>query len=176
MVVGVPGRSYALDVLRERRATTPELRPTDADDIARGFVARQQPGLARAGVDARLVGLAELASVGGVQVVRFEMHADPPPGSASPALDSVEIIALADGFTYTLELRSLSGNTDYLRTVADAMLGTLRATPPQPSMAYRRGLAAMQIGSGLFIAAVLSALVFVALRRRSAVHPSFIER
>jgi hypothetical protein len=102
-----------------------------------------------------------------VQVVAFELRADGFQGSPASALDCTEVaLVLADGFTYTVEVRGPASHAADLREVAAANLATLRATPPTPSAVYRTSLTAMRVAAVVFLAAVLALVLTWRIRRR----------
>jgi hypothetical protein len=169
MVVTAGDWTYSVDILRETRPTTPELRPADAEEVATGFVAKMQSSLVPGGLSARREGPAELTRPGGVPVVTFEVRASAAPGAPLSALDCTELaLVVADRFTYTLELRGPSSHAEDLRGMARASIADLHATVPQPSPAYRRGIAAARIAALVFLVALVSSVLFVMRRRRRA--------
>jgi hypothetical protein len=166
-VVRAPDFAYAVDVLREPRASAPELVDLRPDDVARLFVTAMQPSLAAAGASAHVEGAADLAITHDVPVISFEYRATMEAGPV-PDVDCTETaLVLADGYTYTLEVRGPSARSADLRALTHAAIDSLQATPPKPSAAFERGAEAVRAAAVVLPFAV-AAIVLLARRRARA--------
>jgi hypothetical protein len=160
--------SYALDILREPHPPMHDLEARDAEAIAGAFVDKLRASMAQSGVAIARDGAAELSREGGVQIVTFAATATVPDGSAMAAFDrSVMAVVLAEGFTYTVELRGPSSHAGDLRDIVQKSVATVHATPfggmppDRGVMSSTRVLALV-----LLAAATLGLTVFVLRFRR----------
>jgi hypothetical protein len=164
VAVGAGGWTYTVDVLREARATTPVVSAADAEGIATGFVDKMQPALSMSGATAKRAGPAELSTIDGVQALTFAVRAE---GSAHAAVDcTVFSLVIAQGFTYTLEVRGPSSHADDLGQITRASLSTLHATPLQPSRVYAIGVTAARVAGLVFLGALVATFTVILRRRR----------
>jgi hypothetical protein len=164
IAVGAGGWTYVVDVLREARATTPIVRAADAEGIATGFVDKMQPALSMSRATAKRAGPAELSTIDGVQALTFAVRVE---GSGHPAVDcTVFSLVIAQGFTYTLEVRGPSSHADDIRQIMRASLSTLHATPLRPSPVYAFGVTAARVAALVFLGALVATFTVILRRRR----------
>jgi hypothetical protein len=135
----------------------------NADDFVAGMAASLRP----AGVRMKRVGAVELASIHGVQVVRFEVAADPrrEGGALAPIDHTIVALVVADDCAYAVQYQGPSAHAWELRDVADASLRTVQAAPARGSQAYRAGTTVVRVAAVAFLVFVAIAACFWFMRR-----------